>query len=313
MTAVINTFDELLSMASEIKGKRVAVAYANNKETCTAIALAQKKFDLSFLLTGDKEFIRKGLNDAAANTASITIDHCPDPKIAAQTSLGYIRNGQADILLKGSVDTATLMKLVLTEENGLRTGRLLSDVFLFEYPERQENKLIMITDGGLNLSPGIKEKIDLIHNAVAVAHALGHPHPKVAILSVSEFVNPKLPSSVDAETLVQMNQRGQLGGCMVGGPLALDSALWSDAAQEKGIVSPVAGYAEILLAPNIETANALAKSTTYFAHFRLAHVIVGAKVPILITSRADKSDAKLLSIALGMVMSEDARQRTLSA
>jgi phosphate butyryltransferase len=304
MTRITNTFDELLVCASGIKGKRVAVAYANNKETFVAIALAQKKFDLSFMLTGDKEFIRKGLNEAAANITSIDIDHCPDPKIAAQTTIGYIRNGNADILLKGSIDTATLMKMVLLEENGLRTGRLLSDVFIFEYPERRENKLIMITDGGLNLIPGINEKIDLIHNAIAVAHALGHSQPKVAILSASEFVNPKLPSSVDAESLVQMNQRGQLVGCIIGGPLALDSALWLDAAQEKGIDSPVAGRAEILIAPNIETANALAKSTTYFAHLRLAHVIVGAKVPILITSRADKSDAKLLSIALGLVMSE---------
>jgi phosphate butyryltransferase len=144
--------------------------------------------------------------------------------------------------------------------------------------------------------------VDLIHSAVAVAHALGNDLPKVAVLSATEFVNPGLPSSVDAALLAAMNRRGQIGGCIVDGPLALDNAISSEAAGEKGISSPVAGEADILVAPSIEAANLLAKATTYFAGLRLAHVIVGARVPVLIPSRADRSDAKLLSVALGMVM-----------
>lgn len=303
MKQQIKTFDELLKRASTIKDMCVAVAYANNEETFSAISSAQKNFDAKFILTGDKEIIKIGLDNADANISSIEIHHYPDPKTASQAAIECVRDGKANIILKGNVDTATLMKLALLEENGLRTGKLLSDIFIFEYPDRQDNKLVMVTDGGLTLSPDLNQKIDIINNAVSVAHALGNPNPKVAILSASEFVNPKLQSSVDADVLTQMNIDGKISGCVIAGPLALDSAVISESAREKKITSNVAGTAEILIAPNIETANALAKSTTYFAHYRLAHVIVGAKVPILITSRADKSDAKLLSIALGIIMS----------
>ena len=175
---------------------------------------------------------------------------------------------------------------------------------MFEFPERKEYKLIMITDGGLNVSVDLNVKVELIRNAVFVAHALGNREPKVAVLSATEFVNPALVSTVDAAALSKMNERGQIKGCLVDGPLALDNAISPTAAAEKGIKSQVAGHADILLAPGIEAANMLAKSTTYFAGFRLAHVIVGSRVPILIPSRADSSDAKTLSIALGMVMSD---------
>jgi len=192
---------------------------------------------------------------------------------------------------------------VLDESSGLRTGRLLSDIFVLEYPPREGNRFIMITDGGMTLSPDLKNKVELIANAVEVAHALGNPLPKVAVLSATEFVLPNLQSTLDAAALAKMNDRGQITGCIVDGPFALDNALSDDAAAEKKINSVVAGKAEILVAANIESANSLAKSTTYFAGLRLAHVIVGGKVPILIPSRADRSDAKLLSMALGVVMS----------
>jgi phosphate butyryltransferase len=204
--------------------------------------------------------------------------------------------------MKGSVDTATLMRAVFDETSGLRTGHLLSDVFITEVPFRKENRFLMITDGGLTPAPGLKEKIALINNAVTVAHALGNPLPRVAVLSATEQVSSNLPSTIDAAILSKMNERGQITGCLVDGPLALDNAVSMEAAREKKIESKVAGAADILLAPSIETANALAKSTTYFAGWRLAHVIVGGTVPILIPSRADKADARLLSMALGMVV-----------
>jgi phosphate butyryltransferase len=206
--------------------------------------------------------------------------------------------------MKGGVDTSTMMKTVLKEDSGLRQGRLLSDIFILEYPERSDNKFVMITDGGMTLAPDLRNKVELIRNAVDVAHALGNLNPKVAVLSATEFVVHNLPSTLDAAALAKMNERGQIKGCVVDGPLALDNALSREAAAEKGIKSVVAGQAEILVAANIESANSLAKSTTYFASLPLAHVVVGASVPILIPSRADKRDAKLFSIALGMVMSE---------
>jgi phosphate butyryltransferase len=167
-----------------------------------------------------------------------------------------------------------------------------------------ENKFVMITDGGMTMAPDLRNKVELINNAVDVAHALGNPLPKVAVLSATEFVLPNLPSTLDAAALSKMNERGQIKGCIVDGPFALDNAVSAEAAGEKRINSPVAGKAEILIAANIESANSLAKSTTFFAGLRLAHVIVGGRVPVLIPSRADKSDAKLLSMALGVIMAD---------
>lgn len=227
-----------------------------------------------------------------------------DDEAFAQKAVDLVREKRADILLKGVVDTSTLMKAVLDAQHGLRTGRLLSDVFIFEYPER-ENQLIMITDGGVTLTPDLNQKIEIIENAVEVAHALGNECPRVALLSATETVIPKLPATLDAAVIAKMNQRGQIKGCIVDGPLALDNAISIESAMEKRIDSPVAGQADILVVPNIEVGNILAKSTTYFAKYRLGHVIVGARAPILIPSRADKKDAKLLSIALGVIMSRE--------
>jgi phosphate butyryltransferase len=214
-----------------------------------------------------------------------------------------VRDGKGDILLKGSVDTGTLLRAVLNAESGLRTGRLLSDVFLFEYPDEGGSRFIMITDGGVNLSPDIYQKLEILKNGVDVAHALGIELPRVAVLSASENVNPQLPSSVDAAVLTEMNRRGEIPGCLVEGPLALDLAVSRDAARIKGLRSEVAGRVDILLVPDIETGNAVAKATTYFAHYSLGHVIVGATAPVLIPSRSDRKEAKLFSIALGVLMS----------
>ena len=177
------------------------------------------------------------------------------------------------------------------------------DTFVFEFPERSgENKLLMITDGGFNLAPNLQEKIQILENAIQVAHALGNKLPKVAVLSAAETVNPNLQSTVDAAIISKMNQRGQIKGCIVDGPLALDNAISEEAARIKGIDSPVAGKADILLFPNIESANMTAKGTTYFAHLRLAHATMGAKAPILIPSRNDTADSKLLTLALNVII-----------
>jgi phosphate butyryltransferase len=296
---MIENFDQLLQAARQLGTRRALVAAPANHETFQAIRDARERLGLEFLLTGNRQAIEAALPDRAG------IEIIDRPEIAGclDTSMELLGRGEAGILMKGSVDTATLIKAALRPESGLRTGSLLSDVFVFEYGARPVNKLVMITDGGLNIAPDLDAKAQLIRNAVAVAHALGNPNPKVAALSASEFVKPNMPSSVDAAALVEMNERGEISGCVVAGPLALDNALSVEAAAEKGIASPVAGAAEILLCPNIECANMLAKSTTYIAHARLAHVIVGARIPILIPSRADKADAKLLSLALGMMMS----------
>ena len=297
-------FDSLLKYASTISGMRVAVVAPGNAETFSSIVQAQQTLHAFFILVGDREAIQQAMSSLGGDPSQMEIVHRPESPAALQTAIELVRDEKADILMKGSVDTGTMMKAVLEEGSGLRTGRLLSDVFVLEYPPRTASKFIMITDGGITLAPDLKNKVELIRNAVEVAHALGNPMPKVAVLSATEFVVPNLQSTLDAAALSKMNERGQITGCVVDGPFALDNAISSDAAAEKRIKSEVAGQAEILVAANIESANSLAKSTTYFAGLRLAHVIVGARVPILIPSRADKSDAKLLSIALGMIMSK---------
>jgi phosphate butyryltransferase len=306
MHELIKDFDQLLAYAASLPRKRVVVIYPNNAESFSAISEARSKMKAEFILVGDRKTIETGLQEFNGGDAGVTIQHFPDVGSALHHSISLVRDGKGDILMKGGVDTSTMMKAVLSEEGGLRTGRLLSDIFIMEYPSREVNKFIMITDGGMTLAPDLCNKIELIKNAVEVAHALGNPEPKVAVLSATEFVLPNLPSTVDAAALSKMNERGQIKGCIVDGPLALDNALSPEAAEEKGIHSAVAGKAEILVAANIESANSLAKSTTYFANMRLAHVIVGSRIPILIPSRADKRDAKLLSIALGIIMSESA-------
>jgi phosphate butyryltransferase len=275
-----------------------------NEETFSAIADALRMLKTRFILAGDRGIIAQALKEYDIRESSVEVIDASDVNQALTIAVRLAQQGGADILMKGSVDTSTMMKAVLKEESGLRSGRLLSDIFVLEYPQRVDNKFVMITDGGMTLAPDLRNKVELIRNAVDVAHALGNPMPKVAVLSATEFVVHNLPSTLDAAALSKMNERGQIRGCVVDGPLALDNALSLQAAEEKGITSSVAGRAEILVAANIESANSLAKSTTYFASLPLAHVIVGGRVPILIPSRADKRDAKLFSIALGMIMSE---------
>ena len=299
---MIRNFEELLHHAGSLPAKRVLVVHPSNNETFEAILEADRLLHLRFILVGDQPLIEQHL--PCGEMSGVEIVHSCDVHESLQLSVGIAAGGRADILMKGSVDTSTMMKAILREESGLRTGRLLSDIFVLEYPPREECKFIMITDGGMTLAPDLKNKVELVNNAVAVAHALGIPKPKVAILSATELVLPNLPSTLDAAALAKMNERGQIKGCIVDGPLALDNAISREAAEEKCITSAVAGSAEILVAANIESANSLAKSTTYFASLPLAHVIVGARVPVLIPSRADKKDARLLSMALGIIMSE---------
>jgi phosphate butyryltransferase len=303
----IKNFDDLLEAAGALPPKRIVVTLPENVETFEAIREALGRLPVHFLLVGKKEILGERLLSTGIPKGKAEIHDAATPSAALEGSIELLRADQGDLLMKGSIDTGTLMKAVLNERAGLRTGRLLSDVFVTESRSRHNPGLLMITDGGLTPAPDLHDKVALIENAVAVAHALGNLLPRVALLSATEFVSTALPSTLDAAILAKMNDRGQIRGCLVDGPLALDNALAMEAAAEKKIRSEVAGRADILVAPNIETANSLAKSTTYLAGWRLAHVIVGGKIPILIPSRADKSEAKLLSIALGMVMSEALR------
>ena len=302
------SLDELLDLAKKMNPIKVAVAGADDEAALDAIVEAGKMGMAEGLLFGNRSKIEKQLEELNVhNTDFLTIEHHNSLNRAVRKAVKSVHLGEAQVLLKGKVKTSQLLHEVLGYRYGLRTGRLLSDVFLFEFPSRTENKLMIITDGGVTLCPDLKQKVEIIRNAVEVAHALGNENPKVALLSAVETVILGLSSTKDAAIITKMYERGQIKGCVIDGPLALDNAVSREAANIKGIESPVAGQAEILVCPDIESGNMLAKGTTYFANFRLCHVIVGASAPVLIPSRADTADAKLLSIALGKIIYEKSR------
>jgi len=285
-----------------VHGLSVVVAAPYTPEILAAVREAETILGVRCVLVGERERMDPGWDPDRMVLATGQAD-------VLRIALEMVREGKGDILMKGSVDTSALMRAVLDEESGLRTGRLLSDVVAVEYGRTPDQRLVLITDGGVTTTPDLKAKKELILNAVEVAHALGIATPRVAVLSATEYVNPGLPSTLDAAALAKMNERGQIAGCLVDGPLALDNALSPEAAREKGLRSAVAGAADVLVAHSIEVANSLAKSITYFAGQPLAHVIVGARVPVLIPSRADHADARVLSMALGMLMNANARTR----
>jgi phosphate butyryltransferase len=300
---MIKTFDELIAQARKGEKITVAIAAAADEAALAAISEAHKLGLADAILFGPSRKIAAMYKELTGEKEPpFAIREVEEDGAAAKAAVAAVRSGEAQILLKGKIKTAALLKAVLDIDFGLRSNHLLSDVFICEVPGLPDNKLVMITDGGVTLKPDLKQKIEIIENAIAVAHALGNEKPRIAVLSAVETVNPALPATIDAAVLTKMNHRGQIRNCIIDGPLALDNAISADAAKIKGIESPVAGRADILLCPDIESANMLAKSTTYFAHLRLGHVIMGSTAPVLIPSRADSADCKLLSIALGKLV-----------
>jgi len=303
---MIRTFDELINHVQSLETRTIAIANAQDEAALSAFIEAEKLSMVTGKLFGDQSVIERMLQELAPELISkVEIINCPDEKKALREAVLSVHNQQTDILMKGKTKTSRLLKTALDPESGLRTGRVLSDAFVFENPDRPNNKLTMITDGGVTLNPDLQQKVQIINNAVELAHILGNSNPKVALLSAVETVVNGLNSTNDSAVISKMNQRGQIRGCIIDGPLALDNAIWPEALKIKGIDSPLKGDADILVPPNIESANILAKSTTFWAKFRLGHVIMGASAPILIPSRADTTDAKLISIALGCVVSKN--------
>jgi phosphate butyryltransferase len=279
----MRSFAELLQMAREKAGRQMpvlAVAQANDEHVAEAVAEAEH-----LGLVRGLRIVRE------------------DPAEAAAEAVAAVRRGEAQLLMKGLLQTATMMKAVLNREEGLRTGRALSHACAFEIPGW--HKLIFITDAALNVAPDLARKADIIRNQVLMAQALGIRRPKVACLAAVETVNPDMPATVDARALQEMAERGELGDCDVQGPLALDLAVSKESGQTKGVTGPVIGDADILLVPDIEAGNMLYKGLVYFAKARPAGLIMGAKCPVVLLSRADSADSKLLAIALA-VLSADA-------
>ncbi|HDR6314098.1 TPA: phosphate butyryltransferase [Bacillus thuringiensis] len=291
--------EHLIDQAAGQPKKTVAVAVAEDHEVIEAVAKAIKLQLAQFRLYGNQEKIMGMLQEHGLQTSEhIEVIAAASSAEAAELSVKAVRNGEADVLMKGNIPTANILKAVLNKEWGLRKGSVLSHVAAFEVPNY--DRLIFVTDAAMNIAPDVTQKAAIIQNTVEVAQAIGIDLPKVAPIAAVEVVNPAMQATIDAAMLTQMNRRGQIKNCVVDGPLALDNAVSQIAAEHKGIVSDVAGKADILLVPTIEAGNVLYKSLVYFADAKVGAMIAGAKAPIVLTSRADSAETKVYSLALAV-------------
>ncbi|KMN44140.1 phosphate butyryltransferase [Bacillus paramycoides] len=291
--------EHLIDQAAGQPKKTVAVAVAEDHEVIEAVAKAIKLQLAQFRLYGNQEKIMGMLQEHGLQTSEhIEVIAAESSAEAAELSVKAVRNGEADVLMKGNIPTANMLRAVLNKEWGLRKGSVLSHVATFEVPNYDH--LIFVTDVAMNIAPDVTQKAAIIQNTVQVAQAIGIELPKVAPIAAVEVVNPAMQATIDAAMLTQMNRRGQIKNCIVDGPLALDNAVSQIAAEHKGIVSDVAGKADILLVPTIEAGNVLYKSLVYFADAKVGAMIAGAKAPIVLTSRADSAETKVYSLALAV-------------
>jgi len=296
--------DDLIQQASASLDNVVAVASAANFEVLEAVNMAIDHNMASFRLYGDEHKMKELMVmhfPQLLNHPRIFKQHVKDDQQAAIAAVKSVHLNEANVLMKGHIPTALILKAVLNPEFGLRTGSVLSHVAAFEV--KGFDRLIFVTDAAMNIAPDLAQKAQIVQNAVKVAHAVGVANPIVAPLAAVETVNPTMQPTLDAASLVAMNIRGQIKGCIIDGPLALDNAISVEAAHHKGIEGDTAGQANILLVPNIEAGNILYKSLVYFAKAKVGAVIVGAKAPIVLTSRSDSADSKLNSLALAICSS----------
>ncbi|MBT1248591.1 MULTISPECIES: bifunctional enoyl-CoA hydratase/phosphate acetyltransferase [unclassified Thermosipho (in: thermotogales)] len=300
----MNKLMEILEKAKKVGKKTVAVAASEDEVVLKALDRAYEEGIINAILVGNVEKTKKIAENMGIDINKFEFVQAGDYVEAANKAVQLVTDGKAHFLMKGKIKTGDLMKVVLKEEYGLRTGRTLSLVSIFEVPNY--HKLLVVSDAGMTIAPTLEQKADIINNTVLVAKkALDVDNPKVAILGAVEIVNPKMPATVEAAILSQMNKRGQIKGCIVDGPFALDNAVSKEAAEHKGIKSIVAGDADVLIMPDIEAGNIFYKAMVFLAGANVASTIVGAKVPVALTSRADSDETKLLSLALTNLMAGD--------
>lgn len=293
----IKNFNELIDKVKGFKEKRkVAIVAAQDDHTLEAVFRAVENNIVEPVLIGNAEEIKRTLKDLNKDFNEDNIINVPDDTTAAYKGVELAAKGEVDFIMKGKIQTADLLRAVVDKEKGLRTGNAMSHFVINEIPSY--HKLLVTTDGGMMTYPDLNQKKQIIENAVNVLLNLGYDKPKVAVLAAVEKVNPKMPESVDAGKLKEMNQNGEITNCIVEGPISYDLTMSKESAEIKGYSSPVTGDADILIVPNITAGNILGKSLVYSAGARMAGFIVGAKVPIVLTSRGSSSEEKYLSLVL---------------
>lgn len=290
-------FQELIAKVQGSESKRrVAVAAAHDEHTLEAVFKAVNDKLVEPVLIGDKDKIVEILKKLSIDFDENKIINTENDTQAAETTVAIVNEGKADFIMKGKLQTADLLKAVVNKEKGLRTGKVMSHVAILEIPAY--HKLVALTDGGMMMYPNVEEKKEIIENAVDVFLAMGYECPKVAVLAAVETVNSKMPEAVDADALKKMNENGEIKNCIVEGPISIDLTFNKESAEIKGYSSPVTGEADILIAPNISTGNIMSKALIEFAGAKMAGMIVGAKVPVVLTSRGATSEEKYLSLVL---------------
>jgi phosphotransacetylase len=299
-------YERLLARSAGLGSIDTAVAYPCEHSSLGAVVEAAEAGIISPILTGPPERIRRVAAEAGLNIAPYTIVEAPDSHTAAARAVELVRSGRAQVLMKGSLHTDELMSEVVRRESGLRSGRRVSHVFIMDVPTY--HKPLLITDAAVNIAPTLDDKVDIVQNAIDFARALGIERPKVAILSAVETVTTKIPSTIEAAALCKMADRGQIRDGVLDGPLAFDNAISAEAARTKELTSPVAGDADILLVPDLEAGNMLAKNLSFLSRADAAGIVLGARVPIILTSRADNRRTRMASCAVAAIYAATRRQ-----
>jgi len=303
--------DALIARARKHPPIKVAVAHPCDQVSLESAVAAAKLGLMDPILVGPEQRIREVAAKHDLDISNFEIVDAAFSHDSAEKAVALVREGRAEALMKGSLHTDELMGAVVKRDTGLRTSRRISHCFIMDVPDHDQP--LIITDAAVNIAPDLKVKVDIIQNAIDLAHALSPNEPRVAILSAMESVNPDVPSTLEAAALCKMADRGQITGAVLDGPLALDNAISPEAAAIKKISSPVAGRASILVVPDLEAGNMLAKSLSFLADADAAGIVLGAKVPIILTSRADEEMARLASCAVAQLLVASRRADTSAA
>ncbi len=296
----MKSFNELIESVRQQPKKRLAVAAAHSESVLEAVRDAREHDVADSLLVGRRDKILATAEKVGLDVGEEQILDAETDVEAARCAAFAVRSDQADILMKGHLHTDDFLRAVLDKQRGLRAGFVMSHVFLLELADQE--RVVMVTDGAMNITPDLETKAKIIMNAVYLARVFGIKRPRVAVLAAVELVNPAMPVTMEAAILAKMSERRQFPDCVIDGPLALDNAIDMLAAKTKNIKSTVAGQADILVVPDIEAGNILAKAHSFLGRGRVAGVVVGALAPIVLTSRADSAEAKLFSIATAVLM-----------
>ncbi|MGI6120209.1 MAG: bifunctional enoyl-CoA hydratase/phosphate acetyltransferase [Desulfosporosinus sp.] len=297
---LVKNFDHLLELVKHKRKMKIAVVVAEDLEVLKVVSKAEEMELAEFILLGDTTKIKKIINENKLSVSAEMIDE-KDHKQASEKAVDMIVSGEVDTIKKGMLHTDIFMKAILDKKKGLNTGKRISHVAVIE----KENKdgLLMITDCGITIDPDLMAKKMILENAVELAHKLGYEKPKVAVLASTEVINPAMQDTVDAAVLSKMSERGQIKGCIVEGPLALDNAISMESAERKGIKGAVAGNADIIVVPQVTVGNTLSKAITFIAKKQVLSVLMGVAIPVVITSRTESMDGKILTIAMANYLS----------